>query len=219
MRKFAVLCMASTCMAAAAAELPQSAELQYSGSYGIPAMMSFTRNGNHYKIVSVIKVPLYNFRFESGGTLDGNVLNMSYYKDIRKGKLYASADVDNGRISYGKAGNMKTENVAGRILDLFSLAWQLAATDGQLPAGLQITNGKRIYKVGGLHKTGSAKYRFNGGSTDIDKYRIKRGDDTVNYSFAPSLGNIPAEIVYSDDGKSYDLKLVGLKINGQVVKP
>ena len=41
------------------AELPQSAELRYSGSYGIPAVMTFTRSGNNYKIVSNIKVPLY----------------------------------------------------------------------------------------------------------------------------------------------------------------
>ena len=48
-----------------AADLPQSAELQYSGSYGIPATMTFTRSGNSYKIVSNIKVPLYRIRFES----------------------------------------------------------------------------------------------------------------------------------------------------------
>ena len=41
-----------------AAELPQSAVLQYLGSYGIPATMSFTRSGNQYTIVSRIKVPM-----------------------------------------------------------------------------------------------------------------------------------------------------------------
>ena len=55
-----------------AAELPQSAVLQYSGSYGIPATMTFTRTGNQYKIVSNIKVPLYHIRFESGGNIVGN---------------------------------------------------------------------------------------------------------------------------------------------------
>ena len=67
------------------AELPQSAELRYSGSYGIPAVMTFTRNGNNYKIVSNIKVPLYSIRFESGGTISGNTLRPTYYKDVRSG--------------------------------------------------------------------------------------------------------------------------------------
>ncbi|MDO4877848.1 MAG: DUF3108 domain-containing protein [Neisseria sp.] len=211
--------MAVAAAPALCAELPLSAELQYSGPYGIPATMTFTRQGNSYKIVSVIKVPMYNFRFESGGTVSGNVLNMSYYKDIRKGKIYASADLRNGQISYGREGGRQTENAAGQVLDLFSLAWQLAATDGRLPSGLRITNGKRIYKVGGLAKAGAAKYRFGGGETEINRYRVQRGDDTVYYSFAPAWGNIPAEIVYADDGKRYDLQLTGLKINGQTVRP
>ena len=41
----------------------------------------------------------------------------------------------------------------------------------------------------------------------------------MNYSFAPAFGNIPAKITYTDNGKTYDLKLTGLKINGQTIKP
>ena len=74
-----------------AAELPQSAVLQYSGSYGIPATMTFTRTGNQYKIVSNIKVPLYHIRFESGGNIVGNLLKPTYYRDVRGGKIYAEA--------------------------------------------------------------------------------------------------------------------------------
>ena len=69
--------LAATALSAQAAQLPQSAELQYSGSYGIPATMTFTRSGNNYKIVSNIKVPLYSIRFESGGTIKGNTLLMA----------------------------------------------------------------------------------------------------------------------------------------------
>ena len=36
-----------------------------------------------------------------------------------------------------------------------------------------------------------------------------RGDDTVTYSFATSLGNIPAQISYTDDGKTYEKRLCG----------
>ena len=215
----AALALLTAALPASAAELPQSAELQYSGSYGIPATMTFSRSGNSYRIVSVIKVPMYNFRFESGGTIHGNSLHPSYYKDIRKGKTYAEAKFGGGKITYGKSGELQTENVAGQILDLFALSWQLAATDGKLPAGLKITNGKRVYNVSGLAKTGSAQYAFNGGKTTIDNYRVKRGDDIVNYSFAPAFGNIPVKITYTDNGKTYDLKLTGLKINGQTIKP
>lgn len=202
-----------------AADLPQSAELQYSGSYGIPATMTFTRSGNSYKIVSNIKVPLYRIRFESGGTISGNTLRPSYYKDIRGGKTYAEARFNGRQVTYGKTGEQKTESVSGTTMDLFTLAWQLAANDAKLPAGLKITNGKKLYSVGGLHKTGSGQYSFGGGKTAINQYRVTRGDNTVNYAFAPAFDNIPAQISYNDDGKTYNLKLTGLKINGKAVKP
>ena len=92
-------------------------------------------------------------------------------------------------------------------------------TDGKLPAGIRITNGKRLYNIGGLAKTGSAQYAFAGGKTTVENYTVKRGDDTVNYAFAPAFGNIPAKISYIDNGTTYNLKLTGLKINGQTVKP
>ena len=190
-----------------AAELPQSAVLQYSGSYGIPATMTFTRSGNQYKIVSTIKVPLYNIRFESGGSINGTTLHPSYYKDVRGGKVYAEAKFSGGNITYGKAG------------DLFTLAWQLAANDVRLPSGLKITNGKKLYTVGSMNKIGNESYKLNGGTTPVSKYRVRRGDDTVTYSFASDIDNIPAQISYTDDGKTYNLKLTSVKINGKVVKP
>ena len=202
-----------------AAELPQSAVLQYSGSYGIPATMTFTRTGNQYTIVSNIKVPLYHIRFESGGTIKGNLLHPTYYRDVRGGKVYAEAKFSQGKVTYGKTGEQKTETVTGTILDLFALSWQLAATDGNLPTGIKITNGKRIYNVSHLNKVGSSDLFFSGGKTPINQYRMRRGDDTVNYAFAPAFGNIPAQIHYIDDGKTYQLKLNSLTINGQNMKP
>lgn len=208
-----------TAAAAAAAELPQSAVLNYSGSYGIPATMTFTRNGNSYTIVSDIKVPLYKIRFESGGSISNGQLQPAYYRDVRNGKTYAEARFSGGRVLYGRVGEQKTETVSGPVLDLFALSWQLAANDGLLPAGLQITNGKKLYRVGSLIKTGSGQYSFSGGQTPVNHYRVRRGDDTVNYTFAPALGNIPAQIQYTDDGKTYSLKLNSLMINGQRIKP
>ena len=89
-------------LSAAASELPHSAVLKYSGSYGIPAVMTFTRNGNSYKIVSSIKVPLYKIRFESAGTISDGILYPSYYKDIRGGKLYAEAKFNGNSVTYGR---------------------------------------------------------------------------------------------------------------------
>ncbi|ADY94131.1 TPA: DUF3108 domain-containing protein [Neisseria meningitidis] len=212
----AILSAALPC--AYAAGLPQSAVLHYSGSYGIPATMTFERSGNAYKIVSTIKVPLYNIRFESGGTVVGNTLHPTYYRDIRRGKLYAEAKFADGSVTYGKAGESKTEQ-SPKAMDLFTLAWQLAANDAKLPPGLKITNGKKLYSVGGLNKAGTGKYSIGGVETEVVKYRVRRGDDTVMYFFAPSLNNIPAQIGYTDDGKTYTLKLKSVQINGQSAKP
>lgn len=216
---FSLLISAGLATPVLASELPQSAVLQYSGSYGIPATMSFTRSGNSYTIVSTIKVPLYNIRFESGGTISGHTLKPSYYKDVRGGKLYAEAKFSGNKITYGKVGDIKTETTNGSTMDLFTLAWQLAANDAKLPSGLRITNGKKVYPVNGMSKEGSSDYKLGSGSTPVNKYRIKRGDSTVNYAFAPAFNNIPAQISYTDDGKTYNLKLTGIKINGQTVKP
>lgn len=207
-------------LSAAASELPHSAVLKYSGSYGIPAVMTFTRNGNSYKIVSSIKVPLYKIRFESAGTISDGILYPSYYKDIRGGKLYAEAKFNGHSVTYGriKEGE-ETETVSGPTMDLFTLAWQLAAGDGKLPAGTRITNGKKLYRINSINKTGSSKYKFGKGYIDIDKYRVRRGDSTVGYAFATEFDNIPAQISYTDDGKTYNLRLTGATIDSKPVQP
>ncbi|WP_416189221.1 DUF3108 domain-containing protein [Neisseria sp. CCUG17229] len=203
-----------------AAELPKSATLQYSGNLNIPATMNFTRTGNSYKIVSTIKVPLYQIRFESAGTISGNTLKPTYYKETRNGKVYADAKFNGNRVTYGKADSKQTKTVSGTTMDLFTLAWQLAASDAKLPSGLNVTNGKKIYPISNMRKSGDASYKFSGGSTPVSNYVVHRGDDTINYSFATNLNNIPAQIVYKeDDGKSYNLRLTSLKINGKAVKP
>ena len=218
--KATALLLAVFSLSAAASELPHSAVLKYSGSYGIPAVMTFTRNGNSYKIVSSIKVPLYKIRFESAGTISDGILYPSYYKDIRGGKLYAEAKFNGHSVTYGriKEGE-ETETVSGPAMDLFTLAWQLAAGDGKLPAGTRITNGKKLYRINSINKTGSSKYKFGKGYIDIDKYRVRRGDSTVGYAFATAFDNIPVQISYTDDGKTYNLRLTGATIDGKPVQP
>lgn len=224
MKKTAILTALLTAVLAApglmAAELPKSATLQYSGNLKIPATMNFTRTDNSYKIVSTIKVPLYRIRFESGGTVSGNTLQPKYYREIRDGKLYTDVKFNGNKVTYGKVGEQKTKTVSGATMDLFTLAWQLAANDAVLPANLSVTNGKKIYPVNNMTNAGTSDYKFAGGSTPVSKYVIHRGDDTINYSFATELNNIPAQIVYrEDDGKSYNLRLTRLTIDGKTVKP
>lgn len=211
--------LAVTVLNVYAAEIPQSASLKYSGSYGVPASMQFKRNGNQYTIVADIKVPLYKIRFESGGTIHGNELRPSYYRDVRNGKLYASAQFSGSNVSYGKSGETKTEAISGRVMDLFTLSWQLAFNDGKLPANLRITNGKRLYRVGAISKNSDTQMKINGSNIVVNRFTVKRGDDSVQYGFAPTLQNMPAIIDYNDGGKNYRLNLKSLTVNGVAVKP
>lgn len=202
-----------------AADIPNSATLQYSGSYGIPATMTFKRNGDNYTIAANINVPLYKIRFESGGKIVGTQLHPTYYKDIRNGKTYASAQFSGSQATYGRPNDQKTETVSGRVMDLFTLSWQLTFDDGKLPNGLKITNGKKLYSVGGMNAAGSKEVNVGGGKTTVNQFNVRRGDDTVLYAFAPKLNGVPAIISYNDGDKKYNLTLKSVSINGQTIKP
>lgn len=213
------LLVSTLALNAHAVEIPNSATLKYSGSYGVPATMTFNRSGNQYTVVANINVPLYKIRFESGGTINGDQLTPSYYKDVRNGKTYASATMRGKQVTYGKTGESKTENINARVMDLFTLSWQLAFTEGKLPSGIKVTNGKKLYSLGGLSTAGSKQISLSGGKTSISQVRLRRGDDTVQYAFATELGNVPAIINYQDGDKSYNLTLKSITLNGQSVKP
>lgn len=199
---------------------PQKATLHYVGPYGVPAVMTFERNGNRYRVVADINAPLYKMRFTSQGSINGTRLSPASYSDIRRGKPYAAAQFDYAArtVSYGKTGETRSEAMQGPAMDLFTLSWQLALNGGRLPAGLQITNGKRIYPVSGMTRLAPEHYNFNGGSITVNRFRVQRGGDTVEYAFAPDLSNIPARIKYSDDGKVYELKLRSAEIDGVPVQ-
>ncbi|RRD91022.1 DUF3108 domain-containing protein [Conchiformibius steedae] len=207
-------------LSAQAAEIPQNATLNYSGSYGIPATMTFKRSGDNYTVAAQINVPMYKIRFESGGKIVGKQLKPSYYRDVRNGKTYASAQFSGNRATYGKTGEKtQTENVAGSVMDLFTLSWQLAFNDGKAPANLTITNGKKLYPLGSLRAAGNKQMNVGGGNTTVNQFHVKRGDDTVYYAFAPALNNVPAVITYQDNGKKYNLTLKSVTIDGKAVKP
>ncbi len=209
-----VLCSSAVC----AAELPETAVLNFKGSYGIPAEMTFKRNGDNYTVNASINVPLYKIRFESGGKIvNGNQLYPSYYRDKRNGKIYASAVFSGGKVTYGKAGEQKTDNVSGRVMDLFTLSWQMAFDNGRLPEPLHITNGKKIYPAGSVGKMGNGDTVIGGKTVQLNQFTVKRGDDSLYYAFAPDWGNIPTVIHYVDNGKRYVLNLRRAVVNGQEV--
>lgn len=197
----------------------ESATLQYRSSMGIPATMSFKRTNDSYTIVADIHVPKYKIRFESGGSIVGGFFKPQYYNDIRNGKLYASAKMAHGQVLLGKEGDKHVERATGSVMDLFTVAWQIAYSEGKLPADLHITNGKKMYRVSSLKPMGVKSITVNGVKTDVVQYSLKREDSTVQYGFAPDLGNIPAIIGYNDDGKRYNLTLKSAVINGVSVKP
>lgn len=215
----AALTLALSCFSAQAAEMPESASLRYTSSYGIPATMTFKRSGDNYTITANINVPMHKIRFESGGKIVENQLKPAYYKDIRNGKTYASATFSGTSATYGRAGQTQTETIPGTVMDLFTLSWQLAFNEGKLPAKLKITNGKNLYTVGGISPTGSRSIKIGGIATTLKQFRMRRGDDTVQYAFAPDLYNVPAVIRYSDGDKTYHLTLRSLTVNGKAVKP
>ncbi|MDO5654336.1 MAG: hypothetical protein Q4G39_09580, partial [Brachymonas sp.] len=140
------------------------------------------------------------------------------YTDTRRGKAYAQAQFSNGSVSYGKTGSpLETSPMQYPVFDLFSLTWQLALNNIQLPTGLQITNGKKLYPVSQVHKIGSGQIRVNGKDIKVERYRVQREGNSVEYAFAPDLHNIPAEATYTNDGKTYTFKLKNIKLDGELV--
>ncbi len=204
-----------------AADMPQSATLKYSGSLGIPATMTFKRNGDNYTVVANINVPMYKISFQSGGKVVDSTLQPTYFRDVRNGKLYSSAKFVDGRAIYGKAGSqLKNQAVSGSVMDLFTLSWHLAFNDGRLPSRLSITNGNTLIKVSGLNHIGSTMAKVGGGMTRVNQFNVKHGGSgEVYYAFVPELNNVPAVIKYYDGEKDYHLTLKSVVIDGKVVKP
>lgn len=176
------------------AEIPQSARAQYKASLGIPATLSFEREGEQYRIVAKINVPLYKMRFESGGTIDGEQLKPSYYRDIRNGKEYASAQFSGSRVRLGKKDSKHTETAQGTVMDLFSLTWQLAFSNGKLPMPLVITNGKKLYPINRLTPSSSKSMTIGSLKTRTQAYTLRHDNDQIFLALASDLGNVPALI-------------------------
>ncbi len=208
-----------TAHAAETVPFPQKAALNYSGPYGVSATMNFSRSSSNYSINTLFKIPMYNMNFSSQGLLKGTQLQPLRYTDTRKGKTYAQArfDYGNKKITYGKGGEpTQTAAMTGIPLDLFSLAWQLAISDGKLGGVSQFTNGKKVYNERThISAQGERDFDYGGKKIKVKMFRAVRQGDVLEYALAPSLGNVPALIKYQDDGKSYQLKLTAATLDGK----
>lgn len=203
---------------AATETFPKTAALTYSGNGGVTAVMNYNRSSNAYSINTTFKIPLYNMQFSSRGSMNGNTMVPSLYTDSRRGKLYSQAKFNHGSktITYGKAGESKTESMRGIPMDLFSLAWNIALNNGKVSGVSQFTNGKKIYnETTNIRAAGTQSVKFQGKPLAVNLYRATRGGDVMEYGLAPSLGNIPALIRYTDDGKTYQLNLTAATIDGK----
>lgn len=199
-------------------QFPNKAALTYSGNGGVTANMNFSRNANAYSIQTIFKIPLYSMQFASNGSMNGNQMVPQRYSDTRRGKLYAQALFNHGSktITYGKAGQSQTAPMRGTPMDLFSPAWQLALNDGKLTGVSQFTNGKKVYNENtNIRPNGSQNVKFKGQSLPVNMYKATRGGDVMEYGLAPSMGNIPALIRYTDDGTTYQLNLTAATLDGK----
>ncbi|PIT08342.1 hypothetical protein BHC46_01635 [Snodgrassella alvi] len=201
-----------------AADLPQQAQLQFVDSYGLPVSMDFVQKGNQYRINTQINVIFYQMQFVSAGTVNGSGLNPLSYVDSRFGKPYAQARFTVQGVDYGKISEASKHMVVnGPVYDMFTLGWQLGFNHGKLPANIYLTNGKKVYPLDTVRSLGNTQLVINGQQIDISQYSISRGDDVVEYAFAPQFGNVPVRISYMDNGKAYTLQLKGGQIDGKAI--
>ena len=105
----------------------------------------------------------------------------------------------------------------GPALNLFSLVWQLAMTNGQYPVGLQVTTGKKLYPVSSIQKIGEGQYRVGNSDVSANRFQFKRGDHAIEYALAPGFNNIPVYFSYKVNDKVYAFRLTEAAINGRPV--
>ena len=87
---------------------------------------------------------------------------------------------------------------------------------GKVSGVSQFTNGKKVYnEATNIRAAGTQNVKFKGKPLSVNMYRATRGGDVMEYGLAPSLGNIPALIRYTDDGKTYQLNLTAATLDGK----
>ena len=192
--------------------LPKWVNAHYRSNWGIEADMRFQRNAEQYAIVATIHIPKYVMKFESGGQINNGILYPSYYRDIRNGQLYASAKITENTVIVGKVGDMHRYPKQGHVMDLFTLAWQLAFRQGKMLPSLTITNGKKLYPVGYFNAIEPATLKINQINIMVNQYRMAWEKGMVNYAISPEINHIPIQISYTDNSKQYRFILSSFQI-------
>ena len=180
--------------------------IKYSSNYLMPAYVHFKADSKSYSVNAKINIPLYNIVFYSNGWQTAKGFQMLNYKDVRNGKTYAVANINNKEIEYGKVkSGLEKAPLALPTYDLFTMAFQLSYYD-KLPASFQITNGKKLYPMENVNVKKSEKQVSNNGQnvTQIT-YQFKTGDkDVVVKKFSGE--QFPRYIQYTRDGDEYILE-------------
>ena len=181
--------------------------MKYSSNYMMPAYIRFKDDGVQYSIRANINVPLYKIQFISSGTQAGNQFYMLNYKDVRNGKTYSQATIQQQKqIEYGKLKDgLKTEELKLPIFDLFTMAFQLTYYE-KLPRNFQITNGKKLYPMENVVVNKSEKtVKHNKQNVKEITYQFSTGDkDIVVKKFEGE--KFPRFLSYNRDGDEYELE-------------
>ena len=181
--------------------------MKYSSNYMMPAYIRFKDDGVQYSIRANINVPLYKIQFISSGTQAGNQFYMLNYKDVRNGKTYSQATIQQQKhIEYGKLKDgLKTEELKLPTFDLFTMAFQLTYYE-KLPRNFQITNGKKLYPMENVVVNKSEKtVKHNKQNVKEITYQFSTGDkDIVVKKFEGE--KFPRFLSYNRDGDEYVLE-------------
>lgn len=179
--------------------------IKYSSNYLMPAYVHFKADKKTYTVDAKINIPLYNIVFFSSGWKTPTTFSMLNYKDIRNGKPYAIAKINNKKIEYGKVKNgLEKASLNLPTYDLFTMAFQLSYYD-KLPTSFQITNGKKLYPMLNVNINKSTKsLTVDGKSVEEITYQFKTGNkDIVVKKFEGE--KFPRYIQYTRDGDEYEL--------------
>ena len=189
------------------ATISQAAEykIKYSSNYLMPAYVNFSENGSSYSIQAKINVPLYNIQFNSSGKINNKQLQMLDYQDIRNGKLYSRARINNNQVEYGKVKNgLTSKEIDMPLYDLFTMAFQLSYYD-KLPINFITTNGKKLYPMNNVFVK-KFEQDIKQGNQIIKQitYSFKTGDKDILVQKYQGE-HFPRYLKYSRDGDDYEL--------------
>lgn len=192
-----------------ASDLPKEITLNYSGPYGIPAVMKFTHNNFNYTIDTTVSIPFNKMQFSVKGKIENNQLYPTEYIVYRSNKPYSSSIIDYSKktITYGKLPERKQDQLIKNTQDLFSVAWQMSFNHGLPNKNTQTTDGKKIYELPDMKQIQPIEHRINGVKEPSIYFKGGENNRRLEIGLATTQHYIPSVIVYYDKGTRYELVL------------